>query len=61
MHKENLIEILQGIDEEAALLLGVSSSKARVIRVGRAAFMLRDLTTRQATHDIDVLSADAVV
>ncbi len=30
MHKENLIEILQGIDEEAALLLGVSSSKARV-------------------------------
>ena len=22
MHKENLIEILQGIDEEAALLLG---------------------------------------
>ena len=47
MHKENLIEILQGIDEEAALLLGVSSSKARVILVGGAAFMLRDLTTRQ--------------
>ena len=61
MHKENLIEILQGIDEEAALLLGVSSNKARVILVGGAAFMLRDLTTRQATHDIDVLSADAVV
>ena len=35
MHKENLIEILQGIDEEAALLLGVSFQQSSCNTGGR--------------------------
>lgn len=58
MIKNELIEILLGIDEEASLTLGNSPHKPTVIIVGGAAFLLRDLTNRKVTHDIDVLSID---
>lgn len=61
MQKDELIETLLGIDEEAWLLLGSRPVKPRVVVVGGAAFMLRDLTTRRVTHDIDVLQADEAV
>ncbi len=61
MQKDELIETLLGIDEEAWLLLGSRPVKPRVVVVDGAAFMLRDLTTRRVTHDIDVLQADEAV
>ena len=61
MHKDDLISALLGIDEEAWLLLGDRLPRLRVVVVGGAAFMLRDLTARRVTHDIDVLQADEAV
>lgn len=61
MLKDDLISTLLGIDEEAWLLLGDRLPRPRVVVVGGAAFMLRDLTTRRVTHDIDVLQADEAV
>lgn len=58
MIKKELIEILLGIDEEASLTLGNVSHKPTVVIVGGAAFLLRDLTSRKVTHDIDILSID---
>ena len=61
MHKDDLISTLLAIDEEVWLLLGDRLPRPRVVVVGGAAFMLRDLTTRRVTHDIDVLQADEAV
>lgn len=61
MEKVDLIKILLGIDEEVSLSLDEVGVKPCVVVVGGAAFMLRDLTRRVATHDIDVLQMDASV
>lgn len=45
MRRDDLVSTLLGIDEEAWLLLGSRSPKPRVVVVGGAAFMLRDLTS----------------
>ncbi len=61
MLKEDLRQTLLDIDEEAFLLLGTLDPKPCVVVVGGAAFLLKDLTTRGVTHDIDVLSVDSQV
>lgn len=60
MHKDNLIHILELIDEEAFLSLEsvAPDEKPCVIIVGGGAFVLRDLTSRPSTHDIDVFMVD---
>lgn len=58
---DELTSTLLAIDEEAALFQGPCNEKAVVVIVGGAAFMLRDLTNRAVTHDIDVLQADRIV
>ena len=58
MDKSALEQTLRDIDEEAYLALGATSPLPKVVIVGGAAFMLRDLTQRNVTHDIDVFSAD---
>ena len=59
MEKEDLEKTLLELDEEAWLLHGEASPKPCIVIVGGAAFLLRDLTTRTVTHDIDVLMADS--
>lgn len=61
MYKDDLVSTLLGIDEEVALTLGVLSPKPILVIVGGAAFMLRDLTNRSVTHDVDLLHCDDVV
>lgn len=61
MNKDQLIETLKNIDEEVSLTLDSPAYKPVVVIVGGASFMLRDLTSRQVTHDIDVLSTDDIV
>lgn len=56
--KHELEETLERIDEEAFLELGEVAVRLPVVIVGGSAFMLRDLTKRPATHDIDILQAD---
>ena len=59
MKKEELEKTLLELDEEAWLLHGETSPRPCIVIVGGAAFLLRDLTTRTVTHDIDVLMADS--
>lgn len=61
MKREDLTRKLLEIDEEAWLAIGVRAPKARVVIVGGAAFMLRGLTPRKITHDIDVYEVDELV
>ena len=61
MQKTDLEEMLLSIDEEAYLLLGAANPKPKVVIVGGAAFLLRDLTPRKVTHDIDIYHADDAV
>jgi hypothetical protein len=61
MDKSTLEKTLLGIDEEAYLALGVKDPLPKVVIVGGAAFMLRDLTQRSITHDIDLFSAERSV
>lgn len=61
MNRHKLIEALLAIDEEALLLFGELTPKPIVVVVGGAAFLLRDLTSRSVTHDIDVMMADEQV
>lgn len=58
MDKNSLTKVLREIDEEVYLSCGAASPKPIVVIVGGAAFLLRDLTTRAITHDIDVYMAD---
>ena len=58
MLRDGLIDLLLGIDEEAELTIGIRNPKPKLVIVGGAAFLLRDITARQTTHDIDVLHAD---
>lgn len=58
MLKERLQELLLNIDEEVGLTIGARDPKPALVIVGGAAFLLRDITVRQATHDVDVLQAD---
>ena len=59
--KDRLAATLLRIDEEADLLLAESRHHPQVVIVGGSALMLADLTSRPATHDIDVLQCDAAV
>ena len=52
--------LLLEIDEEIELEIGLGKRYSVVI-VGGAAFMLADLTNRNATHDVDVLRADEAI
>lgn len=61
MKRDELTDTLLGIDEEVALSRTATAAKSVVVIVGGAAFLLRDLTTRTVTHDIDVLQADSAV
>ncbi len=54
--KDRLTELLLSIDEEASLLLNADGRRYPVVIVGGSALLLHDLTSRPATHDIDVLS-----
>lgn len=58
--QERLRELLLEIDEEVELEVGLGKRHSVVI-VGGAAFMLADLTNRNATHDVDVLRADEAI
>ena len=60
MQKNNLVHILELIDGEASLSLDNVSpnEKPCVVIVGGGAFVLRDLTSRPSTHDIDVFMVD---
>ncbi|MGN0078427.1 MAG: DUF6036 family nucleotidyltransferase [Coriobacteriales bacterium] len=61
MQRGTLIKTLLDIDEEAGLELGLLPCRPSVLIVGGAAFMLRELTPRKVTHDIDVYHADKAV
>lgn len=61
MRRDELEKTLLGIDEEAFLLLGDKRQRPKVVLVGGAAFLLRRITPRKVTHDIDVYKADDVV
>ena len=58
--QERLRELLLEIDEEVELEVGLGKRHSVVI-VGGAAFMLANLTCRNATHDVDVLRADEAI
>ncbi len=58
--QERLRELLLEIDEEVELEVGLGRRHSVVI-VGGAAFMLANLTDRNATHDVDVLRADEAI
>ncbi len=58
MDKFELRKILLEIDEEAALTIGIQEPRPVMIVIGGAAFVLRDLTKRPKTHDVDILHAD---
>ena len=47
MEREELVQTLLNIDEEAQLTIGQVSSKPRVVIVGGAAFMLREITPQE--------------
>lgn len=61
MQRSALIKTLLDIDEEVGLELGNLPCRPSVLIVGGAAFMLRELTPRKVTHDIDVYHADGSV
>ena len=61
MKTAELVKALLDVDEEVFLLHGEINPHPAVVIVGGAAFLLRDLTTRNVTHDIDVFVADSVV
>ncbi|MBR2836082.1 MAG: hypothetical protein IKE43_10320 [Coriobacteriales bacterium] len=61
MIKAQLIKTLLSIDEEAHLILGDMTPKPSIVLVGGAAFILRDLTMRQVTHDVDVLMVETCI
>lgn len=61
MDKQSLVDMLLALDEEVLLSLGEFQKKPAVVIVGGAAFMLRDITRRGVTHDIDILQADRAV
>lgn len=61
MDKRELFAILHDIDEEVLLSFGEPKNRSCVVIVGGSALMLRDLTQRLVTHDVDVLLADSRV
>lgn len=61
MDKNELLKTLLAIDEEAFLMDSERPTRSQVIIVGGAAFLLRDMTARRITHDIDILQADTFV
>lgn len=58
MNKDDLEKILRELDEDATILLDTVPHKCRVVIIGGAAIMLRDLSAKTVTYDIDVLEAD---
>ena len=58
--QERLRDLLLEIDEEVELEVG-TGGRYSVVIVGGAAFMLADLTSRNVTHDVDVLRADEAI
>ncbi|MCL1798631.1 MAG: DUF6036 family nucleotidyltransferase [Eggerthellaceae bacterium] len=61
MDRENLIERLRDLDENAQIITGVPPIKHPVVIVGGAAFLLSGLTSRNTTYDIDVFMADRAI
>ncbi len=61
MQKQDLEATLLAIDEEAGLVLGDNEVRPTVVIVGGAAFLLRDLTCRSVTHDVDVLQSTQAI
>lgn len=58
MNKQDLTDLLLNLDEEASLVLANQNLNPYVVLVGGAAFLLRDLTSREGTLDVDVLEAE---
>ncbi len=61
MDKQSLVDTLLSLDEEALLSFEETGKKPAVVIVGGAAFMLKDVTRRGVTHDIDILQADRAI
>ena len=61
MGKDELTRLLLQLDEEFALLHPDLIERPTVVIAGGSAFVLRDLTRRAVTHDIDVLLAESHV
>lgn len=61
MDKVELKKRLLSIDQDAAILCGIQEEKFKVVVIGGAAFLASDLTSRQATDDIDIFEADRSV
>lgn len=61
MDKQRLTDLLLTVDEEYSLAEPADARRPRVIIIGGSAFMLRDLTLRPSTHDVDILSAESAV
>ncbi len=59
MYRDELRETLLSIDEEASLLFGDLFDRLDVVLVGGGALILRELTGRAVTHDIDVFEMSA--
>lgn len=61
LDKDKLKKVLLQIDKEYGLLESKLDYKPIVMIVGGSAFILQDLSSRPATHDIDVMSYDAAL
>lgn len=59
LNTNDLRNTLLSIDEEATLVFGELQAKMEVVVAGGCAFILREVTRRPVTHDIDVLEADS--
>ena len=58
MRSTKLRQLLLEIDEEAFLRFGAQRPLMPVVIAGGSAFILREVTNRPVTHDVDVLQAD---
>lgn len=59
MYRDELRKTLLSIDEEASLLFDNQTERLDIILVGGGALILRELTGRTVTHDIDVFEMNA--
>ena len=59
MYRDELKRKLLDIDEEASLVFGDLDEKLDAVVVGGSVFILRSLTERVVTHDIDIFEMDA--
>lgn len=61
MNKDRLVKVLLQVDEEVGLLDLKINYKPVIMIVGGSSFILQDLSSRNVTHDIDVLRCDQAI